>query len=208
MISSLRGTVLRARGGLAVIEAGGVGFSVQLTPDHVLSLRTGDEAFVHTRFIVREDSFQLFGFASEEQAAVFDLLTSVTGVGPKSALGVLAVLTPEQIADAVESDDEGPFRAVSGIGVKTAKLIVVSLAGKLDAFPRQSASGERPRSRPSSVDESVIIALVGLGWPERVAREGVAHVIETVPEAERTTVQDLLRRSLSHLGPTPQGNNR
>ncbi|MBW8873105.1 MAG: Holliday junction branch migration protein RuvA, partial [Leifsonia sp.] len=85
MISSLRGTVLSASGGTAVIEVGGVGFALQLTPDHVLSLRIGEEAFLHTSLIVREDALQLFGFADREQLEVFELLTSVSGVGPKSA---------------------------------------------------------------------------------------------------------------------------
>ena len=84
MISSLRGTVLSASGGTAVIEVGGVGFSVQLTPEHVLSLRGGDEAFLFTALIVREDALQLFGFQGTEQLQVFELLNGVSGVGPKS----------------------------------------------------------------------------------------------------------------------------
>ena len=142
MISSLRGTVLSASGGTAVVEVGGVGFAVQLTPDHVLSLRVGDEAFVHTSLIVREDALQLFGFADREQLEVFELLTGVSGVGPKSAIGVLSVLAPDDIAAAVAADDDAPFRKVSGIGPKTAKLIVVSLAGKLAAVRRPAPRRE------------------------------------------------------------------
>jgi Holliday junction DNA helicase RuvA len=204
VISSLRGTVLSASGGTAVIEVGGVGFAVQLTPDHALSLRVGDEAFVHTTLIVREDSLQLFGFSDLEQLQVFELLNGVSGVGPKSAIGVLSVLSPDQVADAVAADDDAPFRTVSGIGPKTAKLIVVSLTGKLAAGRRLSAPSARRPSAPSSVHDSVLVALVGLGWPEKVAGEAVAEVVASAAESERDSVQTLLRLTLARLGPANQ----
>lgn len=203
MISSLRGAVLQAAGGSAVIEVGGVGFSVQLTPDHVLSLRVGDEAFVYTSLIVREDALQLFGFADVEQLQVFELLTSVSGVGPKSAIGVLSVLAPDQIAEAVAADDDAPFRKVSGIGPKTAKLIVVQLAGKLAVTRRAPVAVSTPGA-PSSVGDSVLVALVGLGWPEKVAAEAVAEVVADTDEKLRDSVQTLLRLTLARLGPAAQ----
>jgi Holliday junction DNA helicase RuvA len=199
VISSLRGTVLAISGGSIVIEVGGVGFSVQVTPDHALSLRLGDEAMVLTSLIVREDALSLFGFADAEQLQVFDLLTGVSGVGPKSAIGVLSVLSPEQIAEAVTAEDDAPFRKVSGIGPKTAKLIVVSLSGKLAVTrraPRSTASAP-----PSSLSESVLIALVGLGWPEKVAADAIAEAVAETDESARDNVQSLLRLTLSRLGP-------
>ncbi|MET3567786.1 Holliday junction DNA helicase RuvA [Leifsonia sp. 563] len=200
MISSLRGTVLSASGGTAVVEVGGVGFALQLTPDHVLSLRVGEETFLYTSLIVREDALQLFGFADREQLEVFELLNGVSGVGPKSAIGVLSVLSPDDIATAVAADDDAPFRKVSGIGPKTAKLIVVSLAGKLTAVRRPAPAVKTSRA-PSSVGDSVLVALVGLGWPERVAAEAVAEVTAETEEKERDSVQSLLRLTLSRLGP-------
>lgn len=205
MISSLRGTVLSTSGGTAVIEVGGVGFAVQLTPDHALSLRLGDEAFIHTTLIVREDSLQLFGFADLEQLQVFEYLNGVSGVGPKSAMGVLAVLSPDQVADAVAADDDAPFRKVSGIGPKTAKLIVVSLTGKLAVTRRAPASPARPAGGPSSVPDSVLVALVGLGWPERIASEAVQEVVADTDESQRDSVQTLLRLTLARLGPAKHG---
>jgi len=200
VISSLRGTVLSASGGTAVVEVGGVGFALQLTPDQVLSLRVGEETFLHTSLIVREDALQLFGFADREQLEVFELLNGVSGVGPKSAIGVLSVLSPDDIATAVAADDDAPFRKVSGIGPKTAKLIVVSLAGKLTAVRRPAPAVKTSRA-PSSVGDSVLVALVGLGWPERVAAEAVAEVTAETEEKERDSVQSLLRLTLSRLGP-------
>jgi Holliday junction DNA helicase RuvA len=192
--------VLSASGGTAVVEVGGVGFALQLTPDHVLSLRVGEETFLHTSLIVREDALQLFGFADREQLEVFELLNGVSGVGPKSAIGVLSVLSPDDIATAVAADDDAPFRKVSGIGPKTAKLIVVSLAGKITAVRRPAPAVKTSRA-PSSVGDSVLVALVGLGWPERVAAEAVAEVTAETEEKERDSVQSLLRLTLSRLGP-------
>ncbi|QWT23364.1 Holliday junction branch migration protein RuvA [Subtercola sp. PAMC28395] len=200
MISSLRGTVLSTFGTGAVIEVGGVGFSVQLTPAHALSLRLGDEARVLTNLIVREDSLSLFGFADSESLEIFSLLVAVTGVGPKSAMGVLAALTPTEIARAVSADDDTVFRKVTGIGPKTAKLIVVSLTGKVAAFTVSQPG--RPTFVPaSSVHDDVLVALVGLGWNERSASEALDRVVADSNDEEKNSMQTLLRRSLTELGP-------
>lgn len=196
MISSVRGTVLSAVGGNVVLEVGGIGYAVQVTPEHALALRVGDQAFVHTSFIVREDSLSLFGFETREQLAVFELLTGVTGVGPKSALGVLSVLGPGQIATAVAAEDDAAFRKVSGIGPKTAKLIVVSLAGKLIAHVEPAA-----RTAATPTGDQVVVALVGLGWTEKIAADAVATVISSTPDAAAFPVQTLLRLALAQLGP-------
>lgn len=198
MISSVRGTVLSAVGTAAVIEVGGVGLAITVTPQHALSLRTGSEAFVRTALIVREDDLALFGFVGADELAVFDLLRGVTGVGPKSALGVLAFLSPAEIARAVATEDDAAFRKVTGIGPKTAKLIVVSLAGKMQAISLTVQSAVKPES--SSVAESVLIALVGLGWSERVA---ALALDEAVAEASDDSlgVPALLRLALTRLGP-------
>ena len=104
MISSLRGTVLSARGSLAVIDVHGVGYAVNVTPQHALEMRVGDETTVTTTLIVREDSLTLYGFPDEEQLEIFELLIAVTGVGPKSALGVLGAVG----AATAEAEGETP----------------------------------------------------------------------------------------------------
>jgi len=198
MISSVRGTVLSVAGGVAVVEVGGVGLAVQVTPAHALTLREGSEARLHTALIVREDDLSLFGFATPGELMVFDLLRGVSGVGPKSALGVLATLSPVEVARAVADEDDVPFRKVSGIGPKTAKLIAVSLAGKLFAPAPAAASGSAPAS---SVTASVISALVGLGWNERIAAQAVEEAAAEASVDERAAVPALLRLALARLGP-------
>lgn len=197
MISSLRGSVLALGGSSIVVEVGGIGYSVAVSPQYALSLRPGAEILVHTALIVREDDLSLFGFASVDELRVFDLLRGVTGVGPKSALGVLSVLTPDQVALAVINEDDAAFRKVSGIGPKTAKLIVLSLTGKLLA-PAPAASSSPARPLTSAADD-VVVALIGLGWPERTARVAIDDVLAEQPD-ERN-VQVLLRAALAMLGP-------
>ncbi len=196
MIASVRGTVLAAHGTSVVVEVGGVGLALQVTPQHALILRVGSETVMHTALIVREDDLSLFGFADPEELAVFDLLRGVTGVGPKSAMGVLAAMSPSQVASAIAVEDDAAFRKVSGIGPKTAKLIVVSLAGKLIVSLPSRAVGA-----PATVRDDVTIALVGLGWPERVALQAVDDALSAASAVDRETVPALLRLALATLGP-------
>jgi Holliday junction DNA helicase RuvA len=202
MISSVRGTVLTVVGTVAVIEVGGVGLGVQVTPQHGLTLRIGQEAKLYTALIVREDDLSLFGFATPDELTVFDLLRGVSGVGPKSSLGVLSTLTPVQIAQAVAAEDDVPFRKVSGIGPKTAKLITISLAGKLIV---PSGANGAAVTTPDTVTGSVIGALVGLGWNDRVAAQAVVEASEAASAEERASVQILLRLALARLGPQRMG---
>ncbi|CAN5185669.1 Holliday junction branch migration protein RuvA [soil metagenome] len=198
MISSVRGVVLDAVGSTVVIEVGGVGLAVTVTPQHARSLRPGSEAVLRTALVVREDDLSLFGFQDADELAVFDLLRGVGGVGPKSALGVLAAMTPFQIATAVASEDDSAFRAVSGIGPKTAKLIVVSLAGKMQVTA--AATSTSPGGR-STVGDSVLVALVGLGWSEKVASLAVDEARAEAAADDAANVQALLRLALARLGP-------
>ncbi|GAB3406502.1 Holliday junction branch migration protein RuvA [Schumannella luteola] len=200
MIASVRGPVLSAAGTLVVVEVGGVGMAVQVTPQHALSLRLGQEALLHTALIVRDDDLSLFGFATREELTVFDLLRGVTGVGPKSALGVLAALSPDEIARAIGAEDDAAFRKVSGIGPKTAKLITVSLAGKLVPVA-PAAAGGATTAAPRGTADSVLAALVGLGWAEKNAAQAVDEVLAEVDDATRGSVPTVLRLALSRLGP-------
>jgi len=198
MISSLRGRAAHVDTDSIVIEVGGVGLTVAVTPHVAAATDVGDDVHLHTNLIVREDALSLFGFESRDELVGFTQLLSVTGVGPKSALGVLAALSVTQIAEAVSADDDAPFRRVSGIGPKTAKLIVVQLAGKVVA-PR---SGSAPRADAApGVAAQVTQALIGLGWSERAASEAVASAVEEASPTERAAVPALLRLTLATLGP-------
>lgn len=199
MISSVRGTAVHVDADSVVVEVGGVGLHVAVTPQIARATHVGDAVMLHTSLIVREDALSLFGFETRDELVVFTQLLGVTGVGPKSALGVLATLTVPQIADAVGADDDAPFRRVSGIGPKTAKLIVVQLAGKITAS-RPAATGATDASA-AAVPVQVVQALVGLGWSERVAADAVESVAADAGDTDRASVPALLRLTLAALGP-------
>jgi holliday junction DNA helicase RuvA len=208
VIASIRGTVAAVSGGRAVIDVNGVGYAVAITPRVAASLRVGETARLHTALIVREDDMSLFGFADELELGLFDLLRIVSGVGPKSALGVLGAMTPDEAARAITDGDDSPFRKVSGIGPKTAKLIVVSLSGRI-APPRAAAAagGSPAPAEPgdAALRSGLAAALTGLGWPERLAVSTASSVVD----AARTESADgvlpglpiLLRTALAELGP-------
>lgn len=205
MISSLHGTVLAAGADHVVIEVGGVGFHVFVPGDLAHRAVVGERMRVHTSLVVREDALTLYGFDEPIELEVFGQLLGVSGVGPKSALGVLGHLTVAQIAAAVADDDDAPFRRVSGIGPKTAKLIVVQLAGKLQApavVPGRSAAPA------GDVVAQLTAALVGLGWSEKVAADAASATAESASEADRASVPALLRSALAQLGPAQTAGSR
>ena len=193
MIAALRGSVLSVEPTAAVIEAGGVGYAVQATPATLAGLRVGQEAFVHTSLVVREDSMTLFGFADADEREVFDALQTVSGVGPKLALTILATLTPDQLRQAVANADIAALTRVSGVGKKGAQRLVLEIGAKLG--PRRGGDFEAPSSNARSGD--VVAALVGLGFSERDAESAFSQVEKATPEAE---VPELLRASLKILG--------
>lgn len=199
MISSLRGRVLHVDAENVIVEVGGVGFSVAVTAQVARDVHAGDETLLHTNLVVREDALSLFGFAELDELDTFILLLSVSGVGPKSALGVLSALSVDQIATAVASEDDAPFRRVSGIGPKTAKLIVVQLAGKLRAPAAHAASGTT--AAPTAIAAQVVAALVALGWNERTSAQAVDEIAGTATPADRGSVPALLKLALAQLGP-------
>lgn len=199
MISTLRGRVLSRQNDALVVEVGGVGFGVSVPAGFAQSLANGAEVFLHTALIVRDDAFSLYGFVDETELAVFHILLGVSGVGPKSALGVLNHLTVAQIALAVANDDDAAFRRVSGIGPKTAKLIVVQLAGKLDAVATHTTPATA--ASDTNLEPQLVETLVSLGWNERVAREAASHTIEQASEADRDSLSVLLRQALANLSP-------
>ena len=168
MIASLTGLVLSSSNGQIVIDVQGVGYLVHSRAQTVNSVAQGDSVSFHTSLVVREDAWTLFGFENRQELEVFELLRSVNGVGPKSALSILNQMSVEQIAQAVSDESDESFKAVSGIGSKTAKLITLTLAGKL--------MGSGSKSAVSSINESAVSALVGLGWSERQSRDALQQV--------------------------------
>jgi Holliday junction DNA helicase RuvA len=164
-----------------VIATGGIGYEVLVTPRHLLGVTKESDHTLYTRMVVREDEISLYGFSSNEERNQFDLLCSVSGIGPKLALTVLAGMDSESFAIAVTNNDEQAFRNITGVGPKTAKLILLSLSGKVK------------RAIPSS-STKVLSALLQLGTNEVLAREAISRVDSALSESE------MLKAALREIG--------
>lgn len=192
MIASLSGTVVAIETGNTVVDVSGVGYLVQVTAATARALNINESVTFFTSLVVREDGFTLFGFRSAAEQKVFDLLRSVTGVGPKSALAILGDLSVDQIIDAVSSENDSAFRAVSGVGPKTAKLLVLTLSGKLVSSGGASATSSSPDL------STVVSALTGLGWNERTASEAATRASKVL--GLNAPSNELLKLALANLG--------
>ena len=203
MIASVRGVVLSAGLDSAVIEVGGVGLSLHTTAGTAASLRLGAEAMLTTTLVVKEDSLTLYGFADEDERAVFNLVLTVSGVGPRIALAMLTIHTPDGLRRAVSSADLAELTKVPGIGRKGAERIVLELRDKI-GMPSAASSSAGQRSTAPDWTAQVREALVGLGWSAKQADDAVDAVM---PEAGAGTdvgagsnMSALLRAALRELG--------
>jgi Holliday junction DNA helicase RuvA len=204
LISFLRGTVAHVGLSSAVIDLNGAGMSVNATPQTLSSLKVGEEGKLFTSLIVREDSLTLFGFSSDDEREVFDILLSVSGVGPRLALAVLAVHEPEAIRVAAHSGDGKSFTKVPGIGPKVAGRIVLELAGKLVPHGTGGSTvggAAASRSAETVWKPQVVAAMTSLGWSEKDATASIDKSMADSPElAEQGNVAEILRATLRWLG--------
>jgi holliday junction DNA helicase RuvA len=186
MIAHLRGAVASVGLDGAVIEVGGVGLRVQCTPDTLATLKPGESARVATSLVVREDSLTLFGFATDDERNVFELLQTAGGVGPRLALAMVAVHSPDALRRAVAAEDVKALSMVPGIGNKVAQRIILELKDRLgvpsDLGPGLGAAPSR-RAAPSWRDQ-VMTGLVNLGWSARDAEAAVTAVEADAMEAD------------------------
>jgi holliday junction DNA helicase RuvA len=188
VISHLDGTVCAIAPEGAVVEVGGVGLLVQCTPGTLATLRTGERARVATSLVVREDALTLYGFAADDERDVFELVQTASGVGPRLALAMLAVFTPDALRRAVAAEDVTALTRVPGIGRKGAQRIVLELAGRLGApgmgsvQAQPGAGGSRLPVAPPWRDQ-VRAGLVNLGWQARDAELAIAAVEADMAQA-------------------------
>ncbi|MBI1796129.1 MAG: Holliday junction branch migration protein RuvA [Candidatus Eisenbacteria bacterium] len=204
MIASLRGTLAEKGAGDCVVEAGGVGYRVQVSTHTAAALPDpGTPVFLLTHQVVREDALMLFGFADAEERRLFELLITVSGVGPKVALAVLSGLKPQALARAIRDENLAGLVAIPGVGRKTAERLVVELRDKLDvlaaaggapAAPAAGARGVLPRSERF---DDAVAALVRLGYSAAQAQDVVRRVAE---DGDGASLEDLVRRALARLG--------
>ncbi len=199
MIASLRGRVAGVRLDSAVLEVGGVGMLVHATPATLAGLRTGEAAELATSLVVREDSLTLYGFADAGEREVFEVVQTVSGVGPRLALAMLAVHTPDGLRRAVATEDLTALMRVPGIGRKGAQRIVLELTDRLGDTSSGAVASTTPTAS-SSQSSQVVDALVGLGWSAKQATDAVTVVSGDDGTAADADVAGVLRAALQHLG--------
>src|SRR6266699_1084311 len=174
MIAHLRGTVAGVAPDGAVIEVGGVGMRVQCTPGTLATLKPGEAAQVATSLVVREDSLTLYGFCSDDERNVFELLQTASGVGPRLALAMLAVHAPDALRRAVSTEDLTALTMVPGIGKKGAQRIVLEMKDRLGPPGDSGDLPLRAAQRAPSWRDQVQSGLVNLGWAARDADLAIA----------------------------------
>ncbi|MGV8968223.1 MAG: Holliday junction branch migration protein RuvA [Cellulomonas sp.] len=205
MIASVRGTVQQVRLDAVIVEVGGVGMLIQATPATLAGLKVGATAMLSTSLVVREDSLTLFGFGDADERSVFEIVQTVSGVGPRLALAMLAVHSPDSLRRAVATEDLVALKRVPGIGHKGAQRIVLELGDRLGVATGTAGEGAGPyRAVAADRRAEVVDALVGLGWNAKAAEDAVAGVVaadaDLASPVSDLAVAGVLRAALRSLG--------
>jgi Holliday junction DNA helicase RuvA len=197
MIASVRGVVAAITPDSAVVEVGGVGLQIQCAPGTLAGLKAGVEARLATSMVVREDSLTLYGFADDDEKALFELLQTANGVGPRLAQSVLAVLTPDAVRRAIAGGDLAALIRVPGIGKKGAEKLVIELRDRIGPVP--VAAGGPAGVLSGAWQDQVRQGVLALGWTVAQADQAVTAVAETI-DGETPPVPVLLRQAIRLLG--------
>jgi holliday junction DNA helicase RuvA len=203
MIATVRGTVAAVSLDSAVVEVGGVGILVHAAPGTLAALVVGQPAQLSTSLVVREDSLTLFGFLTDDERSTFELVQTVSGIGPRLALAMLAVHEPDGLRRAVATDDLVALCRVPGIGRKGAQRLVLELKDRLGPPGLASARAAHSPSTETGDRTQVRDALVGLGWSAKAADDALDQVLADADQtAAPADVAALLRAALRLLGRT------
>jgi len=173
MIAQLTGTIRSINNDRIILEVAGIGYLVHVTPVAATTLVLGNSLTLHTSMVVREDSMTLYGFLDAPSRETFELVQTVSGIGPRVALSILAHLSPDQLADAVDTESVNIVSGVPGIGKKGAQRILLELKGRLlrSGSPSTSVSSAQPMWR-----EQLAGALISLGYSAREADSTISIV--------------------------------
>lgn len=204
MIATLTGKVLLIYGDRAVVDVSGVGYEVFLTTDGLSRLpEKGNDVFLFIQTQVREDAITLFGFIEEEEKEMFLILKSVSGIGPKLALGILSGIKVGELCQAIAESDVKRLITLQGIGKKTAERICVDLKDKMSHLQVSvdDSAGVVATTNASSAISDTLSALTNLGYPDPVARQALTAVKKQLGEDvfAKMGVEDLLRETLRSL---------
>ena len=200
MIAQLHGRIAAVDAGTAVVDVGGVGFAVLCPPQTLAAVSPGDEVTWFTSLIVRADALTLYAFATAPERLCFDIVQAASGIGPKTALAVVAVLGPTGLASAVRREDLAALTRVPGIGHKGAQKMVIELKDKVPVLLAAVGEGtDTAPTQPSGWRDQVVGGLQGLGWSLKDAEAAADRVAPMVDEDQGVSVAVLMRAALRTL---------
>jgi holliday junction DNA helicase RuvA len=198
VIASVRGMVAALGPDGAVVDVGGVGLAISCSPGTLARLRVGEQARLATSLVVREDSLTLYGFADDDERALFELLQTANGVGPRLAQTILAVHPPREVRRAIATEDLAALTTVPGIGRKGAERIVLELRDRVGSV--ETAPADLGVAPVAPWREQMRQALAGLGFTGKEAADAIDIV--AADAGDTPDVSALLRRSIQLLGRT------
>lgn len=184
MIDFLRGTVTAVRTDRIVIDVGPMGLTAMCTPAAALSVRVGERVELMTSLVIREDGWTIYGFLDSDERTVFEQVQTVSGVGPRLALGLLATLSPDELRRAIARDDLATLTKVSGVGRKGASRLVLELKDKLGPALGAGAGLASGTGQGDGWQASVTAGLTSLGWSAKEAEQAVQAVAPLAESSE------------------------
>lgn len=198
MISTVNGVVRAVHSDRLIVEVGGVGLSILVNTRTAAEVSIGSQLLLYTTLVVREESLTLFGFAHDEARTMFELVQTVSGIGPKVALSILGALTPEDLGRAIANDDVASIERVPGIGKKGAQRLILELKGKLTSLSSTAGfSAHLPAWR-----ENLAGALITLGFSPRDSDAAITALVSRLAsqgvEPKNIALGDLLKDTLAH----------
>jgi Holliday junction DNA helicase RuvA len=207
MIARLTGRLIEKGPNELVIEAGGVGYRVCTPLSTFCSLPPeGSEISLRIHTHVREDALALYGFSTRVEQELFERLIEISGIGPRLALSILSGLQPDELIAAISTGDGARLRRIPGVGPRTADRVILEMRDRVRSLKASSTEGPPASSHGDAVRRDVVSALVNLGYQEDRAEEAVIRAEgEVPPEGAVDRLQDLLKRSLRHIGAGRRG---
>lgn len=182
MIGSIKGKIILKTDKFLIVETGGVGYKISVSPDSLLTFKLNEDILIWTHTHVREDSLELFGFKQREELEFFEMLINVSGIGPRSALTILSIASIDTLRKAISSNDIAYLTKISGIGRKTAEKIIIELRDKV---------GKENKDGSLKEELDALLALKSLGYSQNEAREALKTV--SVNSDTNTKIREALK---------------
>ena len=194
MISYIKGSVNLIEEGYIILECSGIGYKISMPASSLYKMTPGSEVRIYTYMSVKDDGISLFGFITAAECELFELLLTVSGIGPKGALGILSSISADELKMAIAAGDSKLIAGAKGIGNKTAQKIVLELKGKVkkDIAFSSGSPGQAPSFAPEGAAAAAADVLEALGF----SRSSAVRALNSVPEMESKTSEELVNEAL------------